>query len=157
MKNTFLFVSRKCCKSHLSKSVWMLKIERQLHFHMNENTNIFCCLERFAFNKHFYEISKKLNLDFFSYSYFFRFARFTYHNSFFLLRLDKFLKSIRFDHHEHASRNRKTWTTTIFKSIQIDNIFNKCFFFRKSSFKFDTINQFDLTRFNIQNIVNQII
>ena len=41
--------------------------------------------------------------------------------------------------------------------IQIDNIFNKCFFSRKSNFKFDTINQFDLTKFNIQNIVNQII
>ena len=31
------------------------------------------------------------------------------------------------------------------------------FFSRKSSFKFDTINQLDLTRFNTQNIVNQII
>ena len=31
------------------------------------------------------------------------------------------------------------------------------FFSRKSNFKFDTINQFDLTRFNIQDIVNQII
>ena len=31
------------------------------------------------------------------------------------------------------------------------------FFFRKSSFRFDTINQFDLTRLNIQNIVSQII
>ena len=31
------------------------------------------------------------------------------------------------------------------------------FSFRKSSFKFDTINQLNLTRFNTQNIVNQII
>ena len=133
----------------------MLKIERQLHFHMNENTNIFCCLKRFAFNKHFYEISEKQkfksffkNLNFFSDQYFFRFAYFTYHNFFnyvLIIFRKKFNLIIMNTFQKIKKREKRQFSNRFRLTAFSVNVF----FSRKSNFKFDTINQFDLTRFNI--------